>query len=500
MRQVTYKNIAMELEKQVRANPERELPTLKVLAEEFGVARQTMWKAARFLVSKGILTAGRGHRLSVSNALLSQKGLQQPKTQRAEDRFFSYLRERIVDGSYRAGEALPKRDFFTVGQGVSPSTVSLAMRRLEAEELIYKKGRSWVVGKPWVKRGGVKHGWEKTPTVLLIAPGLSVPGGIFTSDHTGPFYSSLGTELRRFGFRAHFVSRELAGLAQGHVPDSGKQMKEARALVHRLGHQYSGTVIQPGTRSDILREWYSRLSEFYRPVIFFDSTGNLVDFSRKDVVIPRQFYRFCHSENQAVEVLFDQVRTFGHTRVGVPNILGGTVAWANDRIELMKKTAREMYPEITLYTVNQSETFWQFTREWRLSDEYRRRYQGQPLNLAEQTSTSSARRYLLEQTPSFKYLLDRDVSIVVGLNNAIAFEYLQWFRVAGFSVPKDISLVSFGNTPASMALPISTVDFGFERLGYLAAHKLIGDVPVNAGRTGSVSGQCSFVDRGSLKH
>ena len=80
----------------------------------------------------------------------------------------------------------------------------------------------------------------------------------------------------------------------------------------------------------------------------------------------------------------------------------------------------------------------------------------------------------------------------------LAREYFFWFNALGVAMPKDFSLISFDNIPESVFYPITTIDFGFARLGYRAAHILIDDIPVHAGRNGVVNSVCTVVDRGSV--
>jgi DNA-binding LacI/PurR family transcriptional regulator len=68
----------------------------------------------------------------------------------------------------------------------------------------------------------------------------------------------------------------------------------------------------------------------------------------------------------------------------------------------------------------------------------------------------------------------------------------------GLSVPRDVSIISFDNSVECRNFPVSTIDFGFSRLGYRAAHVFIGDIPVKADRYGNVPGICTLVDRGSI--
>ena len=83
-------------------------------------------------------------------------------------------------------------------------------------------------------------------------------------------------------------------------------------------------------------------------------------------------------------------------------------------------------------------------------------------------------------------------------NDAFAQEYFFWFSSLGIKIPEDISIVSFDNNLDTHLLPLSTVDFGFQRLGYQAAHLFIGDIGITADSGGTIISRSELIDRGSI--
>lgn len=109
------------------------------------------------------------------------------------------------------------------------------------------------------------------------------------------------------------------------------------------------------------------------------------------------------------------------------------------------------------------------------------------------------RSALLDKTPSLASLvLNKSVTAIIALNNELARKYYYWFKLARIDIPARLSMISFDDTPESVTFPITTIDFGLSRLGYLAAHIMIGDIPVKADREGKIPGVCELVDRGSV--
>jgi DNA-binding LacI/PurR family transcriptional regulator len=106
-------------------------------------------------------------------------------------------------------------------------------------------------------------------------------------------------------------------------------------------------------------------------------------------------------------------------------------------------------------------------------------------------------RDLMDATPSLIKLLGKGrPTALIAFNDEFARDRYDWCKIAGIRIPRDLSIVSFDNMPAN--LYVSTVDFGFSRLGYQTAHIFIGDIPISDDRHGAIPGICTLVDRGSI--
>jgi len=151
--------------------------------------------------------------------------------------------------------------------------------------------------------------------------------------------------------------------------------------------------------------------------------------------------------------------------------------------------------------VNHHEPFWHFENSIDLHEFVSRiaRPNQLPPQAAALGDPAALRAMLLTATPSLVSLLhDHHVTALIALSDRMAREYHYWLTSVGITIPDDLSIVSFDNSRSSVIFPISTVDFGFPRLGYLAAHILINDVAVKADATGSIAGICQLRERGSL--
>jgi len=95
-------------------------------------------------------------------------------------------------------------------------------------------------------------------------------------------------------------------------------------------------------------------------------------------------------------------------------------------------------------------------------------------------------------------IIKAGATAIIAGNDFFARDYYYWFTIMGIGIPDRISMISFDNQPEFFTYPMSTIDFGFSRLGYQAAHILIGDIPMHADAEGQLPGACTLVDRGSI--
>jgi DNA-binding LacI/PurR family transcriptional regulator len=81
------------------------------------------------------------------------------------------------------------------------------------------------------------------------------------------------------------------------------------------------------------------------------------------------------------------------------------------------------------------------------------------------------------------------VDAVIALSDTRARAVMEWFSLVEPMVPgSHPAVVSFDNVREQQyPFSISSVDFGFDRLGYVAAHIIIGDTYAKVGPNRSVS-------------
>ena len=78
----------------------------------------------------------------------------------------------------------------------------------------------------------------------------------------------------------------------------------------------------------------------------------------------------------------------------------------------------------------------------------------------------------------------------------VAKDYLD---AKGMAVPDQLSLVGIDEYDGSLIRGIDTYDFQVGQMGYLAAHCMIGDIPIKRNRKGIVEWPGTMVERGSVR-
>jgi hypothetical protein len=106
---------------------------------------------------------------------------------------------------------------------------------------------------------------------------------------------------------------------------------------------------------------------------------------------------------------------------------------------------------------------------------------------------------MLNQSPSMMVALtDPRITALIVPNDQDSFRVHRWLQLAGVAVPRYVSVISFDNYHRFAFVPVSTIDFGFGYLGYMAFHAIMGDIPVRKSRYGDVASRPHVSHRGSL--
>ncbi len=486
--------LADDLARHIRERPNLvRLPSLYELARSHKVAYGTMQKAVRLLASRGIVECAPGKGVTIP----SRRGAEM-QDDRGEENLYQTIHTRIVDGTYPAGQALPRVNYFAKSECVSPNAILYVFKRLEDENFIHKRGKFWIAGPAPLPSGFISssHWWDHTaPPVVVLLTGNNVFWyGMFTTQFTSPFAFAFVNELTKYGVQMNLVLAKRVSEGELSVASG---IDQARSAIAALGKRYRGTIMVSGPdKKDLedLEGWVSALHQFGRPVVMFDFAGRGTAFEPHEREKLRYFYRFHRDEEAAVSLALETLVSLGHESVAMPDY--PEFDWIAGRINRLKHIARKRFANVAIHETTHSEPFWNFRESGIYGFPSLR---STPASAGGTRGAVSEAQHLMENTPSLaKLLRHRKISALLAPCDGMGIKYLLWLHRVGIEVPKSVSLLSFDNNSSSSVFPLSSIDFGFSRLGYLAAHLFIGDTPAYFGKNRDIPGKCSLIDRGSL--
>ncbi len=477
--------ITRDLEAAIRAGALSAPSSIGVLAREYNVSYPTMHRAMRLLREKGLVFFKQGEPLTFAGT-----GSGKRESSRAAHALFSKIYEGISEGTYRAGNALPKIDYFVLTHRVARRTVVEALRMVARKGLAHRQGKHLIVGTP--SRDRIDPRYVRLPTVLLVTTSYDQLYLNYTAHHPGSFMQSVHDELEKFGYRVKplFTSKN----SQLPPPDESGDIFQRE--VNDLGKNYSGCLIMCGTqRNEYLGEWIRAIASRKRPVVFFDSTGIRTDLSNRIAGSGAKFIRCYFDEWAAIRIAVDALSDAGHRRIGIPTPNAQT-GWIVRRNQRLREIYTHKNADITLIQVPMDVLVWN-PRPWISSSG---NFRMPEISETEHRTSSpgfqqSAHKNVNAVTAAMK---ECGITALIAPNDHYARQYYLGLTERGISVPDRLSLISFDNMPASRLLPISSIEFGFGTLGYQAAHLFIDDIRIVPDREGHLAGKCRIVDRGSI--
>jgi len=472
------------------------LPTIGEWARRYKVCYRTMWKAVKVLKKRGLIVTRKG-------SSPRRPGRTSDLTT-AQQRVYDDFKTDIVEGHYKTGDMLPKYEFLQRTANVSRDTIVAALRMLSTECLVHKKGKKWFAGPSKDRKGPASVSSRSQPVVLLLVGIEWSWEMLFRSNFLRPFIEIFRNELSKHGLQltVHFSDRPLQAFA-AFIPFGQDQ---AREIVAGLGDRYRGAIaVDFSIKAEEFRTWVRILScSGQKPVVLFDSSGTHPALVRANLLSIPSYYRLFLDEPSGIELAVKSLLQAGHLTLGVPTFKRHEESWALPRLDLIRSATASISPNARIVHAAHEEEFWvpessePHSMLESLAENFRNFIVDPGKTRRSRSGIARGENPFLLRTPSMTSLLASGCTALIALNDWRAQQYLVWFRNAGLRIPEDLSLVSFDNTAESETVPVSTVDFGFARLGYLAAHILIGDIPVRADREGNIAGICALMDRGSI--
>ncbi len=533
----TAEKIATRLTSDLKSRKDAVLPSLGALAQHYDVSYPTMWSAVRILANRGILDISRGRRARVRRTEVNETIDGIEKTGPLE-RILQVYRSRITQGRLRDGMVFPKLQVIAEENDVSVNTVTKALRNLAHEGLVHKSGKRWIAGPEPRKPPDIR--FAPSCVIVLVVHDQISWGGMNQPRSRGfmDTFSSLCADSGVQISPVYWAPRK-APLAVFPAGISG-----AVEHIRGLGGRYLGTILA-GNKRELWKigDWVRALTPFSRPVVWFDRYGE----ERGDVPIVGNFFRCRFSESPAVKSVLELLYRYGHRKAGYCALgLEGT-EWQLNRGRLLKSLAEEFQGMEVHHEQMFAETWSESRQQIRermhtvkkrlkyLIPEKSKRLdftdicsrvenvgsiiQANLEDIREFSSTVKFAKYMARFTRSglhgrmpeyfrestysiipvlAKYLADPEITAIIAPNDNEAQLLFLGLTMLGLETPKDISFISFDNDPGLRLMPFSTIDFGFDHLGYCAFHLILGDIPIQSDRMGDIQSWAKVVHRGSV--
>jgi len=483
MRPERFKSLAYTLRRRLDSDPTMKLPSANALAAEFGVAASTAWKAIRVCNELG--------------KALGKASLPTPPDPATA--LYEKLKTALQQSDIGVGEMLPKFESLAASHRLSRTTIAHALRQLSSDRLIHKRGKCWIAGPQPSTTVPAQSARGLTRMVLILC--TDTQQNVFHNLLVQPFWETLKYELHpkdiqfRLGYR---IPEEVR------TPIRCQGIEEMGESIRSWGDFFRGTIIYDQHMDrETLAQWARLLSMGgTRPVIYFDLSNSNPSFTRSGLSLGHWYYRVHFDEPAAVAVALGHLFRAGHRVVGLPTMPWDTNEWVARRIGLIKKTAKAFSPTPEILSVSLNEPFWDPATPFSIERKGMSSAITDYVALQRASWSTSRPRTnvsdVVRATPSMAKLCDKGVTAIVALNDWLAHQIFVWCHLAGIDIPRDMSIVSFDNDPVATTYSISTIDFGYARLGYLTARLLCGSRLAEADREGAIPSVPTIVNHGSV--
>ncbi len=466
--------------------PGGRLPTDTALAERWHLSPRTVRRIITPLRTRGLLVRipGKGT-FKPSPADPPHESVEAPVP--SDERLADTLAGSIYRGELRRGDALPQVKFLCLQYHVSEKTVAAAYRRLRDKGLVRKVGKRYWVGAlmPSVRPAVRKEVW------IVVRTDADLPH-VYTDDYMGPAYQKMERELRasglllRYADRKRFKDLQRVWLARESFPAGvvlwffdGGEWDEMAPLVKAL----TGTVGSPRTSVLIDIANVGRL-ETAPPRIHVLSRGNLTTNQSRSVAA-----LVAGLDTREVVVLFDGAAIREDPRHGY-------LRYYKTIYEIVQTAGRDRrVRQVVLSSDAAMGPAWFAKHVFETDRDYvaylRSKY----------AAVTNAPGSVLDKTPHVAHnpadIVERFgrkavwvcTRAALGADAAAALEGIR------VSIPDEISIVSMEDNPRYYHLGLTACAPDWDLVGYLMAHAIIGDFPLERTHRRFIRVPCPAVER-----
>jgi DNA-binding transcriptional regulator YhcF (GntR family) len=510
------RDIETFLRDSIARSPQARLPTLRALARRFDMPLRHVQRVVAGLSREGLVRVA--PRSGIVPILTGANRAPAPSPRLPSDEsLYRTMRARIEDGAYKAGQPLPKTAYLAASERAGTRTVGRIYRRLVRDGLAYQKGRAIIVGRSETIQLTDRAAAGRC--ILIVQ--LNDPSWeeLAQSWWAQPFAVAFLREMSLYGYEPVTVLlRETDASRNPTRVPAGKNAIAAK--ISELGARLSGMLVVNFGRSayqsygDELLDLLEWLCSFGAMVVSFDqynevsgltTNSALVRRYNQGVAAPsmqRHFVR-CYIDNREyAAVPLTALYRMGHRNAGYP-VPYEVQPWIGHRLFYLREIAATFPQPMHILDSREQPPVFEYSPSTSV-EEALRALSPSPLAIARNLAvmldglhTPGARCADLPAAYQDLLLLTARAGMftgpagptaIIAPNDEHARRIYTWLSVLGVRVPADLSLVSFDDRQEALyPYTISSVNFGFDNLGYTAFHLILGDIPVKVDKRRSLA-------------
>jgi DNA-binding transcriptional regulator YhcF (GntR family) len=437
------------------------LPTERELADLFNVSKATIARVLVDYEKRGKLfrVVGKGTFAGLPGDAPELIGGKKNSAETVCD----YLVDLIASGKVKRGELLPSPKYLYRHFQVAPKTVTIAFQMLEKMKIARKVGRNMMAGfESFVPVD------EKGRDIYLFAAKEKDFELIFGGDYLAEAYKKMERELVLNNAVMHFCETE-------ELTELYRQWKKTKRYPHgilfsRLWQGAGG--VMPFAIDRVIAD-----KSFPRPRILTDAIwadlkilrrwGESIHRGHIATILARNCINYLAEKKHNNAFFFFEEASSLWDQV--------SASWVIVRLRAeIGGVKKGLSAKFIVRPKNSQTTFASFFSLGRLKDEMQRRLNKHtPIPLAQ-----FKKDVMFASGDNKKLLAKSNADVWVFSRAARAAEALEYARQRGTRVPEDIAVLSLQDEPKYHRLGISYLGPDLERIGYLMAHSLLGDMPI----------------------
>lgn len=478
------------------------LPGARKLCEHFRVSRGTMAQALAILRDEGLIESRDRSGVFIKRekgAKPQRTPLPQAKSWKKAEKIAEDIESMISEGELGVGDFLPYQKSLCVTYRVSPKTIREALRILVGRGIVQQKGTTWIVGSKLLR---------KMVSKMRVIAYDHIPNTV----HRGlDFFVGLEKELLKHG-----VPISLSRIAQTPGIRNSKDKIESTGTLG-LAIFNMTMWIRSKTKMNLerLRKELYDLNKYGVPVVLNRAAPVQEDFPELSLRSYQNLYPLGPVNlNAGIETMVF-LHAQGHRHIGFFSYVNQS--WAAERFMAFRTAAKRVGEgrlTVSLFGANADPL--------KPTNPFRGDAEKSFRNFNAMTAHALNGYRFCRKIPAFRALgsmvahisLDQHIDGMISVFNkalaneeitawicadtSVAFAAYDFLQSKGVDVPERLSLVSLGDDELTAQFRITAYDPRIDRIGYLAAHCLLGDIPIKKDKNGFVECPGQIVDRGTV--